>query len=449
MEMHMYVATIRAGRLHIEKRPIEIVAAASRTELDVHVAEAVTIAESETVTTTPTSSPAIEAVSITKPLPEETSIEVSSLFPLIREEYSGPLTSALCHKVLQAYEDAHGRSWIDTSVTFSRVHSAYDLPHLSRCRMVIVGAGGAASFVEECARAGVTEFTLIDGDVVSETNLATQQVYRRDIGRPKVDCIRDRILDINPNAIVQTHPVMLDELDDNAMEAILLDPIGSDVVLSGQTPWSARVTTRPRHPGSTLLCGLTDSFPAQARINRLGLHFGVPTMNAQVYLEGLGAEITFTHPQVTPACHRCALSSRYHAYRSEGFRNDVTSNGTPIFSTTRLNALKGQIAMAILHHGTGHPRWDRMLRRIGNRNLIQIRMAPNGIGELTLPAFDRAFRNADRRRVLCDDVVWLPQKPKGPEHRLGPCPECGGSGDLSLAFGTFKDTRHWNDGEPS
>src|SRR5947209_191492 len=64
-------------------------------------------------------------------------------------------------------------------------------------------------------------------------------------------------------------------------------------------------------PVITLLCGLTDSFWAQAQVNRLALHLGIPSLCAQQYQYGQAAEITFTYPGVTPACHRCMLNSRY------------------------------------------------------------------------------------------------------------------------------------------
>jgi hypothetical protein len=320
--------------------------------------------------------------------------------------------------------------------TFARVQGAYDLGRLRFCRIIAVGGGGAAGFLEDLGRAGVWEFMLIDPDTVSETNLATQQTYRRDIGRPKVDCIAERLRDINPNSLIATCPVALDEIDDEKFAQLATEPwqrVDISPFLHGanQPVWEDRV------PAVTLLCGLTDNFEAQARVNRLGLHLGLPTLCAQVYAEGRGAEVTFTHPETTPACNRCALSSRYKAYLEEGFQNNVTSDGTPIFSTTRLNALKGYIAMAILHHGGPHTRWGSLLKKIGCRNLLQIRMDP----DLTLPAFQRAFRNADQDRVFCDDVVWLPQSPDCPENGFPSCPDCGGTGNLLTAKGTFSDTR--------
>lgn len=310
----------------------------------------------------------------------------------------------------------------DLSETFRRVRSAYDLGQLAHCRLIYIGTGGAASFIEDMARAGVGEHVLIDPDIVSETNIATQQVYRKDIGRPKVDCIADRVKDINPASRVIARKRLLDDISDAEFKELALDPI------SVEAPWV------------TLICGLTDSFEAQSRVNRLALHFGLPSLCAQVYKEGRAGEITFTYPGVTPACHRCALSSRYKAYLENGFQNDVASDGTPIFATTRLNALKGCIAMAILHHTTNHPRWGRLLEKIGNRSLIQIRMDPDLESILGLSVFSKVFSSADQERILFDDVVWLPQKPDCPENGYPHCPDCGGTGDLRNVIGSF-DTK--------
>ena len=329
---------------------------------------------------------------------------------------------------------------IDGGVTFRRVQGAYDLDRLASCRVIAIGSGGAAGFIEDLGRAGVGEFVLIDPDHVSETNLATQQTYRRDLGVAKVDCIADRLRDINPNVLIATCPVLLDDIDDatfgqlatESWRTVDTSKLGL-AKINGLFAESRSTGT----PAVTLVCGLTDNFAAQARVNRLSLQFGLPSLSAQVYAEGRGGEVTFSHPETTPACQRCALNSRYKAYLNEGFRNNVTSDGTPIFSTTRLNALKGFVAMAILHHATTHARWGGLLKQIGNRNLLQIRMDPG----FDLPAFRKAFKNADSERVFSDDVVWLPQKPDCPENGFPTCPDCGGTGNLRNAIGKFTDTR--------
>lgn len=310
----------------------------------------------------------------------------------------------------------------DVRNTFCRVEDAYDLDLMYNSRIIAVGAGGAASWLEELARAGVSQFIMIDPDVVTETNLATQQTYRRDIDRPKVDCIAERIRDINPTAKTIALQKSLDDLTDEEVRRLAHDPIDG------------------REAGRTVICGLTDAFFAQARVNRLALQLGLPSLCAQVYREGRGAEITFTYPGVTPACNRCILSSRYRYFLQQGLKNDVTSHGTPIFSTTRLNAIKGFLTLALLHHGSEHPRWGNMLSRIGKRNLIQIRMDPDFAETMGMTVFNRVFEKADNERLLFDEVVWLPQDQECPDTGYPACPDCGGTGDLRDAIGTLKDT---------
>ncbi len=314
-------------------------------------------------------------------------------------------------------------SRVDQSRIFARVEDAYDLDALRRSRVIAIGAGGAAQFLEDLARSGVEEFVLVDRDTVSETNIATQQTYLRDVGRAKVTCIGERLLDINPEVRVFTVTRFIEDVDDEEF-ASWLGP------MDGGEP-----------PSQTLLCGFTDSFPAQARVNRLALQFAVPSLSAQVYYQGRGAELSFTHPDVTPACHRCALRSRYEAYTEQEFENDVTSNGTPIFATGRLNALKGFLALALLQHGSDHARWGGLAARIGDRNLVQIRMDPDLSETLGLTVFDRVFGEGDTDRILFDEVVWLPQLPDNEASGFTTCPDCGGTGNLRSAAGSFADTR--------
>ena len=77
---------------------------------------------------------------------------------------------------------------------------------LSQCHVAIFGVGGVGGYVAEAlARSGVGEFTLIDGDVVSETNINRQIIaLESTIGKDKVEVMKERILDINPHAVVNT-----------------------------------------------------------------------------------------------------------------------------------------------------------------------------------------------------------------------------------------------------
>ncbi len=83
------------------------------------------------------------------------------------------------------------------------------LERLRRSRVAVFGVGGVGGYVVEAlARSGVGALELIDSDTVSVSNLNRQLLATRpDLGRLKVDVARERVLSINPEAEVVTHPV--------------------------------------------------------------------------------------------------------------------------------------------------------------------------------------------------------------------------------------------------
>lgn len=78
------------------------------------------------------------------------------------------------------------------------------LNKLKNSKVAIFGIGGVGSFAcEGLARAGVGKFILVDDDLVCITNINRQiHATRKTIGKPKVEVMRDRILEINPEAEV-------------------------------------------------------------------------------------------------------------------------------------------------------------------------------------------------------------------------------------------------------
>ncbi len=75
---------------------------------------------------------------------------------------------------------------------------------LSEAHVCIFGIGGVGGFCAEAlARAGVGHITLVDSDTVSPSNINRQIIaLTSTIGRPKVDVMKERILDINPDCEV-------------------------------------------------------------------------------------------------------------------------------------------------------------------------------------------------------------------------------------------------------
>ena len=80
---------------------------------------------------------------------------------------------------------------------------------LSRAHVAVFGIGGVGSYVcEALARAGVGELTLIDNDVVSESNINRQIIaLHSTVGRAKTAVMAERIADINGEIKVNCHNV--------------------------------------------------------------------------------------------------------------------------------------------------------------------------------------------------------------------------------------------------
>ena len=81
------------------------------------------------------------------------------------------------------------------------------MEHLSECRVAVFGIGGVGGYVcEALARSGVGTFDLIDDDKVCLSNINRQIIATtKTVGRYKTEVMKERILDINPDAEVNTY----------------------------------------------------------------------------------------------------------------------------------------------------------------------------------------------------------------------------------------------------
>ena len=78
---------------------------------------------------------------------------------------------------------------------------------LKNAKVAVFGLGGVGSYVcEGLARSGVGNFVLVDFDKIDESNINRQLIAtEKTIGRHKVDLMKERILEINPDANVEAH----------------------------------------------------------------------------------------------------------------------------------------------------------------------------------------------------------------------------------------------------
>lgn len=95
---------------------------------------------------------------------------------------------------------------------------AENMNKLAKAKVAVFGVGGVGGYVVEAlARTGVGSFVIVDNDTVCLTNINRQIIATNSsVGKYKVDVMRDRILDINPDAQVEVRKCFY--LPENAHE---------------------------------------------------------------------------------------------------------------------------------------------------------------------------------------------------------------------------------------
>jgi molybdopterin-synthase adenylyltransferase len=146
-------------------------------------------------------------------------------------------------------------------------------------RILMVGAGGLGSAAGlYLGSAGVGHLTVVDHDVVDETNLQRQVAHTlARVGLPKAQSLREAIAQINPDVTV--HPV-LQRADAAALQALVA---GADVVLD-----------------------CTDNFATRHAINRACFAQGKPLVSgAAIRFDG---QLSVYDPrQPASPCYACVF----------------------------------------------------------------------------------------------------------------------------------------------
>jgi molybdopterin/thiamine biosynthesis adenylyltransferase/rhodanese-related sulfurtransferase len=127
---------------------------------------------------------------------------------------------------------------------------------LKAARVLVIGTGGLGSpLLLYLAAAGVGHLGIVDFDVVDESNLQRQILFTvADVGRPKVEAAKDRVLALNPHITVTPYNVEL--TSKNAMEIFK----NYDVVADG-----------------------TDNFPTRYLVNDACVFTGIPNIYASIF----------------------------------------------------------------------------------------------------------------------------------------------------------------------
>lgn len=155
-------------------------------------------------------------------------------------------------------------------------------------------------------RAGIGGLTIVDFETLAPENIARHLLTQQDLGRPKVEAMRERLLAINPDCQIAAWPIPFEEH--------LTQPESAEQI--GASP--------------DLVVSCTDSYRCESLLNGFALQRGIPAVYAGCWGPAALGEILYVVPGKT-ACYEC-----FAAYRSTvTIPADARKYTDPDFDDTR------------------------------------------------------------------------------------------------------------------
>ena len=200
----------------------------------------------------------------------------SSLLMVIRDKKTNKLDARFEGQLvkIEAY------SFI--SDTFSRTKGILESSKMLQKKAVIVGCGSGGSFIAlELAKSGVGHFLLADNDVFGYHNISRHQCGIYDVGKRKVDALKERILAINPYAQVVVYNEMIQKIYEGDLDSF----IDSNTII--------------------LSCG--DNRASAHHCNFLSEKYNVPFIAAGAGHRASTGEIFYYIPNTDMPCYSCTF----------------------------------------------------------------------------------------------------------------------------------------------
>jgi molybdopterin/thiamine biosynthesis adenylyltransferase len=149
--------------------------------------------------------------------------------------------------------------------------------------VLLVGLGtGGAHVAVELAKSGVGHFILVDRDRLSVGNVVRHPGGISQVGRYKVNAVRDLILEKNPEADVSVHAVALHYENQEQIRGLVER---ADIVVCG-----------------------TDNRPSKLLVNKLCVETGTSAVYGGAFRRAYGGQVFRVRPKQSP-CHQCFISA--------------------------------------------------------------------------------------------------------------------------------------------
>jgi hypothetical protein len=214
--------------------------------------------------------------------------------------------------------------------------------------ILVVGASGGSYLIEKLARLGPRRMVIVDPDVVEVPNLVRTAFRIEHIGMDKPSALAALIAEVNP--FVAVEPMAVDVTTLPAFEVDrLLD--GIDLIVAG-----------------------TDSFDAQAELNRWSQVHDIPAVFIGVHEGAAGGVVRWTIPGTT-ACYRCMASARYEAAEA-GEPVDLPGEPGLLTDVQSIDMVAASVIIGLLERGQPTPKGD-LIELLADRTEIVVTNAPS------------------------------------------------------------------------
>lgn len=166
---------------------------------------------------------------------------------------------------------------------FSRNKGILETNVMNKKCAVILGCGSVGSLVAmELARSGVGHFVLADADTLEYHNLCRHQCGIEDVGDLKVNALRRKLLNINPNVDVRTYGGIVQNIPKEILDEMCVSK-------------------------EAIFVGCADNRTADVYANRIAIYYDASFISIGFWERAYAGEIFYHIPGKNMPCYECAL----------------------------------------------------------------------------------------------------------------------------------------------
>lgn len=166
---------------------------------------------------------------------------------------------------------------------FSRNRGILETDKMDHMHVVILGCGSVGSLVAmELARSGVGHFLLADPDIMEYHNICRHQCGIEDVGDLKINALKRKLLNINPQAEVQTFEGIVQNIPKNMLDDFCVN-------------------------NRTIFVGCADNRGADVYANRISIYYQAAFLSIGFWERAYAGEIFYHIPGKNMPCYACAL----------------------------------------------------------------------------------------------------------------------------------------------